>query len=60
MKWSIFLGLILIIGLYLFFGYRHAKSRLRKGLKPLAYHRVCSTMLMPVEPGETDQFHSGS
>jgi len=40
-KWSVCLGLLVILGLYLFFGYQHAQRRLRKGLKPLAYHRVC-------------------
>jgi len=39
-KWSIFLGLTLSVGLYLLLGYMHAKRRLRKGLMPLAYHRV--------------------
>lgn len=31
---------MLIISLYLIIGYAHAKSRMRKGLVPLGYHRV--------------------
>lgn len=39
-KWSLFLGLIVVIGLYFLFGYLHAQKRLREGLPPLGYHRV--------------------
>lgn len=38
-KWSLFLGLIAFIGLYLLLGYMHAQRRIKKGLMPLAYHR---------------------
>jgi len=39
-KWSLFLGLVAFILLYLLLGYMHAQRRMRKGLRPLAYHRV--------------------
>jgi hypothetical protein len=39
-KWSIFVALVGIIGIYLIGGWLHAKRRLRKGLLPLRYHRV--------------------
>ncbi|EGS18076.1 uncharacterized protein CTHT_0060910 [Thermochaetoides thermophila DSM 1495] len=38
-KWSLFLGLIVFISLYLLVGYLHAQQRLKKGLAPLSYHR---------------------
>lgn len=41
-KWSVFLGLMFLITLYITIGYIHAKRRMRKGLVPLAYHRVRS------------------
>ncbi|KAI0011950.1 hypothetical protein F4779DRAFT_615130 [Xylariaceae sp. FL0662B] len=37
-KWVLFLSFILLIGLYLVLGRVHAKRRLRKGMKPMAYH----------------------
>jgi hypothetical protein len=40
-KWSLFLGIIVIFGLYLLIGYVHAQKRIQKGLPPLGYHRVC-------------------
>ncbi|KAJ9132982.1 hypothetical protein NKR23_g11064 [Pleurostoma richardsiae] len=51
-KWSVFLGLFTIIGLYLLIGYTHAKRRMRKGLPPLAYHRwlVSKAELARVDP----------
>ncbi|KAK3945434.1 hypothetical protein QBC46DRAFT_372226 [Diplogelasinospora grovesii] len=51
-KWSIFLGLSAILGLYLLLGYMHARRRLRKGLAPLAYHRwlVSRSELARVDP----------
>ncbi|KAL1835290.1 hypothetical protein VTK73DRAFT_5824 [Phialemonium thermophilum] len=51
-KWSLFLGLITLFCLYLFLGYMHAKSRIRKGLPPLAYHRwlVSRAELARVDP----------
>ena len=39
-KWSLFLGIIVITGLYLLVGYVHAQKRIKKGLPPLGYHRV--------------------
>jgi hypothetical protein len=44
-KWSLFLGLIVFISLYLLVGYLHAQQRLKKGLAPLSYHRVCPLCL---------------
>ncbi|KAK3330098.1 hypothetical protein B0H66DRAFT_45729 [Apodospora peruviana] len=51
-KWSLFLGLTTILGLYLFLGYMHAKKRMAKGLPPLAYHRwlVSRRALSRVDP----------
>ncbi|KAK1764884.1 hypothetical protein QBC33DRAFT_427744, partial [Phialemonium atrogriseum] len=51
-KWSLFLGLIVIVTLYLLVGYMHAKRRIRKGLPPLGYHRflVSRTELARVDP----------
>jgi hypothetical protein len=40
-KWSVFLAIVAIISLYLLLGYMHAQRRIRKGLAPLGYHRVC-------------------
>ena len=39
-KWSILGGIFLIFTLWFVGGYFHAKRRIRKGLPPLAYHRV--------------------
>jgi hypothetical protein len=39
-KWSLFLGLVLFISLYLTIGFLHAKKRIRENRPPLAYHRV--------------------
>lgn len=51
-KWSVFLGLFTLFGLYLILGYTHAKKRMRKGLPPLAYHRwlVSRSELARVDP----------
>ncbi|KAH8682502.1 hypothetical protein BX600DRAFT_45820 [Xylariales sp. PMI_506] len=38
-KWSIFLGLIVIMFAYLIGGRWHARRRINKGLAPMAYHR---------------------
>ncbi|KAK1837172.1 hypothetical protein QBC39DRAFT_4735 [Podospora conica] len=38
-KWSLFLGLIVFICLYLIIGFLHAKKRIRENRPPLAYHR---------------------
>ncbi|KAI1772609.1 hypothetical protein F4818DRAFT_133612 [Hypoxylon cercidicola] len=37
-KWSIFLGIITLLALYMVLGRMHAKKRVNKGLKPMAYH----------------------
>lgn len=47
-KWAVFLGLMVLITLYITIGYIHAKKRIRKGLVPLAYHRV--SCLNPMYP----------
>jgi len=41
-RWAVFGGIILFFILYMVIGYWHAKRRIKKGLPPLAYHRVCS------------------
>lgn len=38
-RWSVFLGLFTILTAYIFIGYFHARSRMKKGLPLLAYHR---------------------
>jgi hypothetical protein len=52
LKWSLFLGFILFIGLYFLLGYLHAQSRIKKGLRPLAYHRflVSRRQMAQVDP----------
>ncbi|KAK3336454.1 hypothetical protein B0T19DRAFT_39310 [Cercophora scortea] len=55
-KWSLFLGLTVIFGLYLLLGYMHAKKRMQKGLPPLRYHRVCLPFDFPAtDPDSTDR-----
>ncbi|KAJ4295954.1 hypothetical protein N0V88_004656 [Collariella sp. IMI 366227] len=51
-KWSIFLGIILVVGTYLLLGYLHAQRRIQKGLPPLAYHRflVSRATLARIDP----------
>lgn len=39
-KWIVFGALIGICLLFFIIGYVHAKQRMKKGLAPLAYHRV--------------------
>lgn len=39
-KWSVVTAIVLLLCLWLIGGYYHARRRLRKGLAPLAYHRV--------------------
>jgi hypothetical protein len=41
-KWSVFMGLLFLLFLWLGVGYFHARQRIRKGLRPLWYHRVSS------------------
>lgn len=51
-KWSLFLGLSTLFGLYLILGYLHAKRRITKGQPPMAYHRwlVARNDLARVDP----------
>ncbi|KAK3906968.1 hypothetical protein C8A05DRAFT_40299 [Staphylotrichum tortipilum] len=51
-KWSLFLGIILICSLYLLIGYIHVQKRIQKGLPPLGYHRflVSRATLAQVDP----------
>ncbi|OTB19538.1 hypothetical protein K445DRAFT_314425 [Daldinia sp. EC12] len=37
-KWSLFLGILLLLMLYLVLGRMHARKRIRAGMKPMAYH----------------------
>ncbi|KAI0383538.1 hypothetical protein F5Y04DRAFT_27378 [Hypomontagnella monticulosa] len=37
-KWSIFVGITTLLALYLILGRMHAKKRVQRGLKPMAYH----------------------
>ena len=39
-KWAIIGGIMLFFVIYLVGGYLHAKRRIRKGLKPMRYHKV--------------------
>ncbi|KAK0730366.1 hypothetical protein B0H67DRAFT_548333 [Lasiosphaeris hirsuta] len=52
LKWSLFLGLTALIGLYILLGYLHAKRRIAKGLAPLGYHRwlISRSQLARVDP----------
>ncbi|KAK4132515.1 hypothetical protein BT67DRAFT_450941 [Trichocladium antarcticum] len=38
-KWSLFLGLVVFVALYIFLGHLHAQRRIQNGLPPLRYHR---------------------
>lgn len=51
-KWSVFLGIVTALSLYLLIGYVHAQKRIRKGLPPLGYHRflVSRAALAQVDP----------
>jgi hypothetical protein len=42
-KWAIIAAIILIFCLYFLGGYMHAQRRMKRGLPPLAYHRVRTT-----------------
>lgn len=44
-KWSLFLGLVVLFAVYLIAGHWHAKKRIARGLPPLAYHRVRPTLI---------------
>jgi hypothetical protein len=39
-RWSIFWGVLILFVAYMAIGYWHARRRLNRGLRPLAYHRV--------------------
>lgn len=39
-RWVVFLVAFVAIMAFVLGGYYHAKSRIRRGLPPLAYHRV--------------------
>ena len=41
-KWGVVGGIFFIVVLWLVGGYFHARRRVKKGLPPLAYHRVRS------------------
>ncbi|TPX09302.1 uncharacterized protein E0L32_009494 [Thyridium curvatum] len=51
-KWAIFASLFGILTLWICIGYVHARARLRKGLRPLWYHRwlVSRAELARVDP----------
>jgi len=38
-RWSVFFGIFFLFIAYMTIGYWHAKRRINKGLRPLAYHR---------------------
>jgi uncharacterized protein YneF (UPF0154 family) len=51
-KWTILAVIVLLFTLWIVGGYWHAKKRLQKGLRPLAYHRcfVSRSMMAQVDP----------
>lgn len=51
-KWSLFLGLVVLVSAYLIIGRIHAQKRIARGLPPLAYHRflVPRGQLASVDP----------
>lgn len=46
-KWTILAVIVLLFTLWIVGGYWHAKKRIQKGLRPLAYHRVSNTCDTP-------------
>lgn len=42
-KWAIVAGVFVIFFIWFVAGYYHAKRRVKKGLKPLPYHKVRKT-----------------
>lgn len=46
-KWIVFASLIGLFILFMTLGYIHAKQRMKKGLAPLSYHRVCIPLQSP-------------
>ncbi|MCJ1237482.1 hypothetical protein MMC14_005468 [Varicellaria rhodocarpa] len=57
-KWAVFGSLFLILMLWFTVGYWHAQRRMRKGLRPLAYHRwmIPYEQRKPFEPSLQNQF----
>ncbi|EPQ64239.1 hypothetical protein BGT96224_2337 [Blumeria graminis f. sp. tritici 96224] len=55
-RWSIFFGLSTIFTAYILIGYIHAKSRMKKGLPLLSYHRwlVSDETRMRYDPNYTN------
>ncbi|KAL1891768.1 hypothetical protein Cpir12675_004841 [Ceratocystis pirilliformis] len=55
-KWSIFLGILTLISLYLLVGHIHARRRLKQGKLPLRYHRfmVSRAAMAKVDPRYAD------
>lgn len=51
-KWTILAVIVLAFTLWIVGGYWHAKKRIQKGLRPLAYHRcfVSRNMMAQVDP----------
>ncbi|RGP68461.1 ubiquitin- ligase sel1 [Fusarium sporotrichioides] len=51
-KWTILAVIVLLFTLWIVGGYWHAKKRIQKGLRPLAYHRcfVSRSMMAQVDP----------
>ncbi|KAF4959748.1 hypothetical protein FGADI_1522 [Fusarium gaditjirri] len=51
-KWTILAVIVLLFTLWIVGGYWHAKKRIQKGLRPLAYHRcfVSRRMMAQVDP----------
>lgn len=56
-KWSILISIFLFFTLWFVGGYIHAKSRLRKGLPLLAYHRWLVPYNVRRKYGQTPQNH---
>jgi hypothetical protein len=48
-KWSIVAAIFLIAFLWFVGGYYHAQSRMKKGMPPLAYHRVGLSLALPFD-----------
>ena len=42
-KWGIIAGIFVFFLLFFFGSYLHAKRRMKKGVAPLGYHRVCKS-----------------
>ncbi|KAF5019507.1 hypothetical protein F66182_8484 [Fusarium sp. NRRL 66182] len=51
-KWTILAVIVILFTLWIVGGYWHAKKRIQKGLRPLAYHRcfVSRRMMAQVDP----------